>query len=45
MRGKSFWYLYDFGDAWQHSVRIEGILPADLQATLTIHEPGELEIR
>jgi hypothetical protein len=33
MRGKSFRYLYDFGDAWEHSVRIEGIVPADLQAS------------
>jgi hypothetical protein len=23
-----FWYLYDFGDHWQHDVQIEGILPA-----------------
>jgi hypothetical protein len=22
MRGKTFRYLYDFGDAWEHSVRI-----------------------
>lgn len=33
MRGKTFRYLYDFGDGWEHSVRIEGIVPADLQAS------------
>lgn len=33
MRGKTFRYLYDFGDAWEHTVRIEGIVPADLQAS------------
>ena len=26
---KSFGYLYDFGDSWEHSVRIEKILNAD----------------
>lgn len=31
MRGKTFRYLYDFGDGWDHSVRIEGIAPADPQ--------------
>lgn len=31
MRGKTFQYLYDFGDAWDHSVRIEGIAPANPQ--------------
>lgn len=29
MRGKTFRYLYDFGDAWEHSVKIQGIAPAD----------------
>lgn len=28
MRGKTFRYLYDFGDGWEHSARIEGIVPA-----------------
>jgi len=29
MRGKTFRYLYDFGDAWEHSVKIHGIAPAE----------------
>lgn len=29
MRGKSFQYLYDFGDGWEHTVRIRTIVPAD----------------
>jgi len=29
MWGKTFRYLYDFGDAWEHSVKIQGIAPAD----------------
>lgn len=29
MRGKTFRYLYDFGDGWDHSVKIQGIAPAD----------------
>lgn len=33
MRAKTFRYLYDFGDGWENSVKIEGILPADLQAS------------
>jgi len=31
MRGKAFRYLYDFGDGWEHSVKIEGIAPAEPQ--------------
>lgn len=31
MRGKTFQYLYDFGDGWDHSVRIEDISPIDPQ--------------
>jgi hypothetical protein len=26
MRGKTFRYLYDFGDAWEHSVKIRASL-------------------
>jgi hypothetical protein len=33
MHGKTFRYLYDFGDAWEHSVRIEGIAPADTSSS------------
>lgn len=33
MRGKTFQYLYDFGDGWEHSVKIQGIAPADPQGT------------
>jgi hypothetical protein len=33
VRGKAFRYLYDFGDAWDHSVRIEGIAPGDPQSS------------
>lgn len=33
MRGKTFQYLYDFGDGWEYSVRIHGIAPADLQGS------------
>lgn len=33
MRGKTFRYLYDFGDAWEHSVRIQSIAPADPQGS------------
>lgn len=33
MRGKTFRYLYDFGDAWEHTVKIQGIAPADLQGS------------
>lgn len=29
MRDKTFRYLYDFGDAWEHSIKIHGIAPAD----------------
>jgi len=28
MRGKTFRYLYDFGDAWEHSVKIQRTAPA-----------------
>lgn len=28
MRGKTFRYLYDFGDAWEHTIKIQGIAPA-----------------
>jgi hypothetical protein len=28
-RRKSFQYLYDFGDSWDHSVKIERVTPAD----------------
>lgn len=31
MRGKTFRYLYDFGDGWEHSVKIESIAPAEPQ--------------
>lgn len=30
---KTFQYLYDFGDAWEHSVKIETAEPADPQLT------------
>jgi hypothetical protein len=30
---KTFKYLYDFGDAWEHSVRIEKAVPADPRLT------------
>src|SRR3546814_2741719 len=33
MRGKTFHYLYDFGDGWEHSVKIQGIAPADPQGS------------
>jgi len=33
MRGKTFRYLYDFGDAWEHSVKIQGIAPAAPQGS------------
>ena len=33
MRGKTFQYLYDFGDGWDHSVRIEDISPIDPQVS------------
>ncbi|CAN7639258.1 plasmid pRiA4b ORF-3 family protein [Brucella pseudogrignonensis] len=26
--GKSFKYFYDFGDSWEHSIRIERVFPA-----------------
>src|SRR3546814_5633954 len=28
-----FHYLYDFGDGWEHSVKIQGIAPADPQGS------------
>lgn len=31
VRGKTLRYLYDFGDGWEHSVKIEGIAPAGPQ--------------
>lgn len=30
---KTFQYLYDFGDAWEHSVKIEKVEPTDPQLT------------
>lgn len=33
MRGKTFRYLYDFGDAWEHTIKIQGIAPADLHGS------------
>jgi hypothetical protein len=33
MRGKTFRYLYDFGDAWEHTIKIQSIAPADLQGS------------
>lgn len=33
MRGKTFRYLYDFGDAWEHSVKVQGIAPAEPQGS------------
>src|SRR3546814_18758809 len=33
MRGKTFHYLYDFGDGWEHRVKIQGIAPADPQGS------------
>jgi len=32
IRGKTFRYLYDFGDAWEHTVKIQGIAQADPQS-------------
>lgn len=32
-RAKSFKYLYDFGDGWKHSIKIEGIRPAAQEGT------------
>ncbi|MFP2871922.1 plasmid pRiA4b ORF-3 family protein [Acetobacter tropicalis] len=29
MRSKSFQYFYDFGDGWEHTVRMRTIIPAD----------------
>ena len=33
---KTFKYLYDFGDGWQHTIKIERINPADPNATYPI---------
>jgi hypothetical protein len=33
---KTFKYLYDFGDGWQHTIKIERISPADPNATYPI---------
>jgi hypothetical protein len=33
MRGKTFKYLYDFGDAWEHTIKIQSIAPADRQGS------------
>jgi hypothetical protein len=33
---KSFVYLYDFGDGWEHRVTVETILPAELGVTLPV---------
>lgn len=41
MRGKTFRHLYDFGDGWEHSVKIEGIAPAEPQ----ISYPRLLEVK
>ncbi|WP_255326535.1 plasmid pRiA4b ORF-3 family protein [Sphingobium sp. EM0848] len=33
MRRKTFQYLYDFGDAWEYSVKIERVSPTSLHLT------------
>lgn len=35
-----FWYLYDFGDHWQHDVQIEHILPVRADRTYPICMAG-----
>lgn len=35
-----FWYLYDFGDHWQHDVQIEHILPVRADRTYPICTAG-----
>jgi len=39
MRGKTFRYLYAFGDAWEHSVKIQGIAPTEPKATILACSP------
>lgn len=36
-RRKTFRYLYDFGDAWEHSVKIERVSPASPHPDISAH--------
>lgn len=39
MRGKTFRYLYDFGDAWEHSVKIQASLRPSSKAAILACSP------
>ncbi|MBU6400493.1 MAG: plasmid pRiA4b ORF-3 family protein [Verrucomicrobia bacterium] len=40
-RGQTFSYEYDFGDSWQHEVKVEKILPFDPGVALPVCLAGE----
>jgi hypothetical protein len=40
-KGQTFSYEYDFGDCWQHEVKVEKILPYDPSVSLPICLAGE----
>ncbi len=40
-----FLYEYDFGDSWQHDIRLERKVVLDSQRTLGLPESGKMEAR
>jgi hypothetical protein len=40
-KGQVFSYEYDFGDSWQHEVKVEKILPFDSRAVLPVCLAGK----
>jgi hypothetical protein len=40
-KGQAFTYEYDFGDSWEHEIKVEDILPFDPQLRLPVCLAGE----
>jgi hypothetical protein len=40
LAGKSFGYLYDFGDGWEHTIQVEKVLPAEAKPPIPVCVAG-----